>query len=100
MDVSGPAKSGVSTSTNVIRRREERERRTRVSPDGREGRSLAGVLDVLEGLAGGKVCNLGRGGLRDGDDLGAVVELADVVAEHGHLRHCLREPLHHQVVVR
>ena len=97
MDVSGPITSGMSTSTSTNMKR---QRRTRVSANGREGRRLAGVFDVLEGLAGGQVCNLGRGGLRDGDDLGAVVELAHVVPEHGHLRHRLREPLHHQVVVR
>ena len=96
MDVSGPITSGMSTSTSTNMKR---QRRTRVSLNGREGRRLAGVLDVLEGLAGGKVCNLGRGGLRDGDDLRAVVELAHVVAEHGHLRHRLGEPLDHELLV-
>ena len=71
----------------------------RVRSEDGEGRG-ARLLDVAAVRAGGE-----GGGLRDGwfgrrDDLGAVVELADVVAEHGHLRHRLREPLHHQVVVR
>ena len=64
-----------------------------------EGRLLAGGLDVVERLAGGEVRDVGGGGLGHGDDLGAVGERADVVAEDGHLGHGLLEALHHELLV-
>ena len=72
--------------------------RAGVGGESGEGRRRARLLDVVVREAGGEVCG-GRGRGRRRDDVGAVDELVDVVAEDGHLGKGSREEDIHPVLV-
>ena len=99
MDVSGPVKT-ISVRTLLLNVSMGRQGHTRISLDGGERRLLARRLDVLEALACGEMRDLRGRGLRYGDDLGAIGELARVLAKHCHLCHDLLELPDHQILVR
>ena len=64
----------------------------------REG-ERAGLLHVCAGCASGEGRGLAEGRLRDGDDFGAVDEVARVVADNGELSHGGLEVAHHELLV-
>ena len=99
MDVSGPVKT-ISVSTLLRNTKLGCRGHTRISLDSGERRLLARRLNVLEAFACGEVRDLRGRGLRYGDDLGAIGELARVLAKHCHLRHDLLELPNHQILVR
>ena len=56
-------------------------------------------MHVCAGCASGEGCWLAEGRLRDGDDFGAVDEVARIVADNGELSHGGLEVAHHELLV-
>ena len=78
----------------------DRSCRTGVGGEGREGSLSARLLDIVVRLASREVRAAAGGERRGlGDDLGAVGERANVVAEHSHLRHRGLEAVDHELLV-
>ena len=74
-------------------------RLTGVGLESREGRSRAGLLNIVRRGSGGEGRGLGDGRKRSGDDVGAVDEVVRVVANNGELGHSGLEVRHHELLV-
>lgn len=73
---------------------------TRDNVEGGERRGVAGRLDVIEGRARRKGCDLGCASLGLGNDVRAVRERANVLTENSQLSHSRSELLDHEILVR